>query len=486
MPKTQLPIANGFYESQSLPISAQRCINWYPNVLQAEGLSQETLFGTPGIRQLVTTGTLNQQNRGMHVKNDILYFVNGTDLYRLDRTIDSEGNDVFGTTSLGVIPGDGPVSMADNGTQLMILIPGIDGYIYDENDVGNEFQLITSAFKGNGIPQIVVFINGYFVCTTDSKKFIASALNDGLTWNALDFGSAEADPDIIRGAFVFKGQLFIFGSETIEVFEGFATSGFPFRRINLFIIPKGLFSPFSTIAATNTFVFVGGGVNESPAVWMFTGNDVQKISTTPIDNLLSKLTETELAAITAVSYAERGAYFVGFKLPDRDMFYDFITGRWHERNTAIGNQLGQSRVSFMATAYGRVVVGDTLDGRIGELDSSLYTEYEQVIFRRIRIMPLYNLGHAIFVSALELVMESGVGDLVVKEPYIRMRYSDDAKTWSNELKRKIGRMGEYFKRTIWRRLGRMPRFRVFEFTMTDAVNPTVIRLDAQLKGSSNG
>ncbi|GAG06996.1 unnamed protein product, partial [marine sediment metagenome] len=63
MPKIQLPIANGFYASESLPISAQRCINWYPNIVQAQGLSQETLFGTPGIRQLVSTGVINEQNR---------------------------------------------------------------------------------------------------------------------------------------------------------------------------------------------------------------------------------------------------------------------------------------------------------------------------------------------------------------------------------------------------------------------------------------
>ena len=53
MPKIQLPIANGFYSSESLPISAQRCINWYPNIVQTQGLSQETLFGIPGMGQFM-------------------------------------------------------------------------------------------------------------------------------------------------------------------------------------------------------------------------------------------------------------------------------------------------------------------------------------------------------------------------------------------------------------------------------------------------
>ena len=55
---TVLPIANGFYESDSLPISAQECVNWYPNIVQAPALAQETLFGTPGITQLATSGTV--------------------------------------------------------------------------------------------------------------------------------------------------------------------------------------------------------------------------------------------------------------------------------------------------------------------------------------------------------------------------------------------------------------------------------------------
>jgi hypothetical protein len=482
MPKIALPIAGGFYQSSSLPISAQQCINWYPNIVQAPALSQETLFGCPGLSQLVTTGEISQQNRGVHVKNGIFYFVNADKLYRLN----DDGGGTFSYTSLGIVTGSGKVSMADNGTQLMILDPGGDGFIYNE-DAGTPFQQILSAgFTANGDPQIVVFIDGYFVCTTDSKKFISSAPNDGLSWDALDAGTAEADPDIIRSAFVFQNQLFILGSETVEVFENVGGTGFPFQRIGGFIIPKGISSPFGITATTNSFVFIGAGTNESAAIWGFTGNGVEKISTTAIDSVLSKLSDSELAQVTAVSYADSGAYFSGFALPNTNFFYDSISGRWHERRSFSGGQTQRWRGGFMAQAYGRVIVGDILDGRIGELDMSVYSEYGNTIFRRIRLQPLFNLGNAIFASSMELTMESGVGDLEVIEPKIRMRHSDDAKKWSNELKRNIGRMGEYAKRAIWRRLGRIPRFRIFEFTMTDPVKPVIIKLELKLKGSSNG
>ena len=83
-------------------------------------------------------------------------------------------------------------------------------------------------------------------------------------------------------------------------------------------------------------------------------------------------------------------------------------------------------------------------------------------------------------------MEAGVGDFVTRDPQIRRRYSDNAKTYSNETTRGIGRQGEYEKRTNWRRDGRVPRFRIYEFTMTDPVPPTIIRLDLNLRGSTGG
>jgi len=217
MPVTQLPIANGFYVSDSLPISAQECTNWYPNVVQGVGLSQESLFGTDGIEQVATSGQIDEQNRGAYEMAGKPYFVNGESLYRLDETI-SDTVASYTLTRIGEIAGTANVSMADNGTQLMVLVPGGNGYIY--NHVTDTFQQITDTdFTANGAPQFVVFIDGYFLITTDTKKFIISALNDGLSYSALDFGTAESDPDDIVAPVVYKNQLFISGGETFEAFQ---------------------------------------------------------------------------------------------------------------------------------------------------------------------------------------------------------------------------------------------------------------------------
>ena len=472
-----LPITNGFYVSNSLPISAQECTNWYVVVESAPALAQETLRGTPGIEQVETSGTILQANRGCHTMAGVPYFVNGTKLYRLDQTqvIPTE---VYDLVELGTVAGTARCSMADNGTQILVLVPGGNGYIY--NQVTDTFSQITDPdFTANGDPQFVVFVDGYFVVSTDTKKFIISAINNGLSWNALDYGTAESDPDNIVAPIVFKNQLFISGSQTFEAFQNIGGSDFPFQRTGLFL-DKGVFSPYSLVNTQDTFMWVGGGQNESPAIWSFAGNSTQKISTVAIDFILKSLTDTQLANIYAWTYSQNGAYFIAFALPNSTLVYDHASKRWHERKSYIeGEQVGY-RVSGFIQAYNQIFCGDIIHGRIGHLNPYLFTEYEVAIIRTVATQPFQNNMQSIFVPSLELTVESGVGNSSVVDPVIAMDRSVDGKTWSDQRLRKLGKIGEYNRRAIWRRNGRASRFEVFRFTLSDAVKPVIIQLTANI------
>lgn len=476
-----LPITNGLYVSPSLPLSAQECLNWYPNISEAPALSAENLYGTPGLVQLVSSGTIEEQNRGMHEMAGIAYAVNGDTLYKIVETI-TLGVASYSLTSLGTITGTARVSMADNGTQLMVLVPGGDGFIY--NHVTDTFAQITDTdFDANGNPQFVVFVDSYFVCTTDTKKFICSAPNDGLSYNALDFGTAESDPDVTVAPIVFKNQLFISGSQTIEAFQNVGGTDFPFQRTGLFL-QKGVYSPYSLINAQDTFVFVGGGDNEGPSIWALSGNDTAKISTTPIDNLLQDLTLSQLESIYAWAYSQNGAYFIGFTLPATTIVFDLTSKRWHERRSLLDDELSQYRITAICKAYNQILCGDFIDGRIGRIDPLVYTEYGNTIIRRVATQPFQNNLKAIFVPSIELTVESGVGNAAVTDPVITMDRSKDGKTWSDSRSRAIGKIGEYNKRAIWRKNGRVSRFEIFRFTLTDAVKPVILQLNAEIIGGS--
>jgi hypothetical protein len=469
MPKVILPIANGYYESDSLPISAQECTNFYPNIAQAPALNQETLFGTPGLTQVAKASDI-ENCRGAHEMNGVPYFVIGNKLYSMSSS--------YALTDHGQIAGSGRVSMADNGTQLLLLVPGGNGYIY--NHVADTFAQITDAdFTANGNPQQVVFIDGFFCLTTDTKKFIVSALNDGLSYNALDFGTAESDPDDIVAPIVFKNQLFIGGSQTIEAFQNIGGADFPFQRTGLFL-SKGISSPFSIQSIQDTFVFVGAGTNESPAIWALNGNNVAKISTTAIDKELSALTEAQILDIYSWAYAEKGAYFVGFALPGTTLVYDTISKRWHERKSFVDGSLGAYRVNALVRAYNQLWAGDLVDGRIGLLAQNVYTEYDTEIRRTIVTQPFQNNMDSFVLPELELTVESGVGNSSAANPKVGLERSVDGKIWSDARYRSIGKVGEYNRRVIWNRNGRASRFELFRFTISDPVKPVFIQMTADI------
>ena len=172
-----LPIANGLYKDRSLPNSHQLCKNWYPSVVETQGLSQKVLYGTPGLVQRASAGGVQSTNRGAHTKEGIPYFVNGSKLYSLIKTVVS-GSNVFTATEIGTIAGTERVSMADNGTQLMI-VAGNNGYIYDENSTDWTIRTTPSAggwldITWSGSLYVAVGSTGGTDCVMTSP--------DGITW----------------------------------------------------------------------------------------------------------------------------------------------------------------------------------------------------------------------------------------------------------------------------------------------------------------
>ena len=488
MPNIQIPIDNGFYVSDSLPLSNQLCTNWYPNTPQSQGaLSQGSLYGGAGILGVATTGVDDQINRGVHVKAGKPYFLNGETLIRLDSSFDTDGNEIFTPVTLGAIPGSQRVSMADNGKQLMVLVPGGDGYIIDETS-GTPFVTITDAsFTANGAPQQVVFVDSFFVCSTDSKKFIRSSANDGETWSALDVFTAESDPDDIVGLYVYNNKLFVMGSEVTEEFNN---NGGLFQRTGFFI-DKGLYAPNAVIATNNSFMWIGGGTNESAAIWTLNGNTPVKVSTTAIDLALQKFTLSQINQSFAYSYAKNGAYFVGFSLPTRTFEINTITGKWNERTSKITNANGaintvRWRPNSIVTAYNRVLCGDSQDGRIGSIETDVYSEYGENIIRTFTTQVLADQGNPLSINSLEVTMESGVGDSETPDPQIRISTSKDGKTFNNELWRSIGGIGEFNNRAVFYRLGRFPRLCVIKVEFSDMVKPSFLRLDANVRSNPRG
>lgn len=473
----QIPLGVGSYESPNLPLSAQRCINAYQVFAQDRSLNGEALFFSAGVASFASLGP--HGSRGSIVMGDVYYNVNGTYLY----SVDSSGNE----TSIGEITGSTRVSMAHNGEKLCIVVPGGNAYVYDST-IPSLSRITDPDYTTS---DTVCFKDGYYIFTqTDGKQWFISALNDPTSIDALDYDSAELSPDKIIACHASHDEVYILGEWTVEPFRNIGGADFPFRRVQGASLEKGCHAKHTPIQWEGHFYFVGGGKNEQSGIYRTTGtNEPQRLSTDTIESSIQRFSSDEISDAFSYTYSVKGHAFVGFtfqstSIPSKTFEYNVIasqlSGRpiWHERQTGVtDNYFDVASVDFV---YNKLVVSRISDGKIGYLDEETYTEFSEAI-RRVKINPNIIPGKDNFtVNKIELTLDPGTGLVRGQgsDPKIMMDYSDDGgKTWSEEMWADSGKMGDYLRRCQWRRLGRVPHYRCFRFSMTDPVPGVWIRLD---------
>jgi len=500
----ELPIATGFYEDPKKPIAAQECTNFIPQVPQTQAWSSAQLISTPGIDSFANVS--DSSCRGFHEMEDIAYSVNGTTLYRI--------NEDGSTTSLGTITGTGRVSMDDNGVELCIIVPSSVGYIYSV--AGGLVTITDTDFNTTlGPSEHVVEKDGYFVHYNNNSAaslrpvFFISNLNNGLAYDALDFDDGHGF-DEITGIHDNRNLLYVSGKKSMSPYQNVGGDGFPFLYVSGSVIQKGNRAKHSMTDFDNTFVSVAGGKNERPAIWRFSGASSQKISTSAIDYAMQNLTDNETKEIFTTVYAEDGNYFVSFHMKGRVFTYDATSSAlrgsptWHERKSKDSEGRAVAwRVNAIVTAYGKTLVSDSQDGRIGALNKDTYTEYGEYVTRVVTTIPFHNQNERVKVSTIELTCLSGVGleekqksafplqfpyvfgddDLIDGvDPVVLMQFSDDGGyNFSNGTARKLGRQGEYKKRQRWRRQGQFSNSRIYKFIFSEPVDAGIIKLAADFR-----
>ena len=482
MPRIPLPIPIGSYLSEVLPLSAQRVINWIPVVSESPALNSSILLQRHGLSNFADTQ--NGACRGQHVMSGVHFSVNGNSLFTT--------SDSGVSTNLGAISGSKRVVMADNGTLLVIVVPGGNAYVWNGT---NLTEIADPDFQTS---DTVTFYRGFFVfTTTDGKQIFTSNLNQPLVFDALDFGSAEGDPDRIVTQILNNDELTVLGEETSEVFKLSGGAGFPLQIIPGAFGQKGAHSKYGVVAFDNTFLFIGGGENERTAVWRKTSSSNSvKISDNAIDTLIQEFTKEEIAEAFWTTYSQRGQLLAiltinSSRIPGRTFVYNGTASAFSGKQAWFEYQTGVTdapwRVNSIVKAYDKFLVGDSEDGRIGFIDKDVNEDYGDVMFRQMSTQPFSQNGVSVFYSEFEATFESGVGLTTGQgeDPVVRMDFSDDGgRTFSSEFSRSIGKIGRYNQRAIWRRQGRFPVQRVQRLTITDPVKANLIRIAANAEAGT--
>lgn len=207
-------------------------------------------------------------------------------------------------------------------------------------------------------------------------------------------------------------------------------------------------------------------------------------------------TASEIAEAFSFTYAINGYAFVGFTFESivttpRTFIYNVTASQllgkdtWQEQQTGISD--GEWRISSIDFVYNRLIVTDLVDGRYGYLSDSTYTEYGDLILREKVTGPVDGQGDGLYYADIELTPDSGQGLITGQgsDPQVMMDWSDTgARTWSNQLWRSPGKIGDYPRRMEWRRLGRSPAHRVWRFRQTDPIKTVWIKMEAVINAAA--
>ena len=460
------PILGSAYVARSINAADNRMVNLFPEAIPEGGKEPGFLNRAPGLEFLQTVGTGPVRALWAHQTNGSdFYVVSGSGVYKLTGLTATP-------TLLGTLTtNSGPVSIADNGTQIFFAT-NPDGFIY--NETTNVFAQITDPDFAGAVT--VTYLDGYFVFNQPNSQIIwVSQLLDGQSVDPLDFASAEGSPDGVVGLISDHRELWVFGTDSVEVWYDAGGADFPLQRIQGAFNEIGCVSASSIAKLDNGLFWLGTDARGQGIVYRANGYTGVRVSTHAIEYAIAQY--GNISDAIAYTYQQEGHAFYVLTFPSGNAtwVYDVSTQVWHERAGFDNGDFMRHRSNCQCNFGGNIIVGDFENGNIYRFDLDVYADNGgiQKWLRSWRALPtgqnnLKRTAH----HSLQLDCETGVGlnDGQGSDPQVMLRWSDDGgHTWSNEHWSPIGKIGAYGHRTFWRRLGMTLKLRdrVYELSGTD-------------------
>jgi hypothetical protein len=477
----KLPVVGPAYQAAQADINNQRCVNMYLSSAGPNGRGDESGTENGKYALIPSSGlTLLEEISGSEMRClseflGLIYAVVDNKVYKVtvDTTAETATHTEIGTISTS---STGTVKSASNTSQIAWVDGTGTGYIYTPGT--STFATINSSDSDFPGGNSIVFLDSYFIVNDPGTgQIYTSAGNNGNSWDPLDVGTAESSPDNIVALETSKGELWVIGERTTEIwYDAANASGIPLSPRDGLEMRIGCGAAFSVIQVDDLVIWLDNRgyivqSNVSPFVRNNnSGYDLQIISTEAITaEILSYSVRSDAIAC---SYNDRGhlMYALSFPTAKKTWVYDYTTKLWHERVWAnVGTGASEHHlIQYAVTLSQLQLCGGIRSGKIFLLKPTVYTE-DSVTVRRIRTAaPVYDADKfgVIGIDNLSMRLTTGLA-AGGQSPVVSLRYSNDGGfTWSNEVTRSIGSTGQYAKRVDWNRLGASREW-VFEFTVTE-------------------
>lgn len=397
------------YTLQNISADCQRCVNLYPQPDESGvGKNRAYLLSTPGLQRVAdltgTSGTENGSRGTYTASNERFFAVAGAFLFELDSAFT-----VLGSYALPNETGLGPVSMTDNGQDMMIAT-GPNGYWF--NFAANTLtQIADAVFLG---ATTCGFIDGFIVFNQPNSQIFWKTNLYSTVIDPLGFASAEGNPDNLVSLLCDHREIWLFGTISTEVWYDSGGANFPFSFIQGAYISHGIAAAFSAVRLDNTTFWLGNDEFGHGVAYRANGYAPVRISTFAMEQAWQRY--PTIADAVAWTYQQDGHafYVLNFPSGDATWVYDAATGLWHERaylGTLAFNDgaLHRGRPNTHSFAFGKHIVGDWETGYLYQM-SPLFLDDDTREIQRMRRAPVIDSElKRVLYSQFQLDMEVGAG-----------------------------------------------------------------------------
>lgn len=363
-----------------------------------------------------------------------LFGVSGSHLYR-------------DAADLGAIDGLGPVSMAGY-ENLLFTNAGASIWGYDGS------ALAAIAFPdGADVARILIGGSRLVAIRKDTGQFYWTDPL-GSTIDALDFATAENQPDRLLDMVFIDGILLLFGAETVEFWPNTTDDDLPFQPLQGRVIEKGIRETGCATTIGSTFAWV---TNEHQVCLQ----DENNIISNP--GLQARIAKSNSASL--FTFLLDGIEFLALRLDTETQVWSFHTKMWSEFSS-------ETHTNWIPQCAAGEIFGSSVDGKTIAWSDD-YEDLGGVLKRLFRAGFPLNAG-GLKINNVGLRTNVGQTGFLAGEyanPKAEMHLSRDAgQTWGDWRQAALGEQGNYRKKVQWRSCGlaSQPGF-LAEFRVTDPV-----------------
>lgn len=381
-------------QGKSRTVTVQRHLNLYAEIQPGAEKSPVVFYGTPGTTLRKSFG--DTPVRGWIAIDDLYYMVHRGTLYSV--------NNAGTATSLGTLNTvAGFVDMAYDGTRIL-MVDGTNGYTFTIS--GSTFAQILDADFPNGA-NTCTWLDGQFVVDDGdgSEQFFISPT--GTAWDALDFASAESNPDGLVRVFADNGEVVLLGANTTEFWGNIGEADFPFAAIKGSTQEYGLAARLSLCKFNSGLAALMKTSMGQVQVMFISGYVPKPVSSQELDSIINGYATVSDA--TAYAYMLGGHPMLQINFPSvmKSWLYDASTNLWSPLE--YGLEGGRHRGEMQLDYLNKTIIADYATGDIYNLSADTYTDNGVAIARELIGRHIFKGDEEMTIDRLYVDFETGVG-----------------------------------------------------------------------------